>query len=250
MCRITWIRRVIEVSDTFDHRLTVVTIAKSDRATIIHPLCWLTENPLFMDLSSAVGQESSPKVFRDTFGQADGQAVIEGDVFIGEGTLIEAGALVHGPVWIGRNCRIGHGATLRSNVIIGDGCVVGHAAELKNAVLFNGCDVPHFNYVGDSVLGYRVHLGAGVMLSPYRLIRGPVNVHLASGQVDSGLAKFGALIGDRTEIGCNSVLNPGSIIGRDCVLYPNVTFTGVLPAKRLVKNRTELVVVEKRETLE
>ena len=109
-------------------------------------------------------------------GQAHSQAVIEGDVFIGEGTLIEAGALICGPVWIGRNCRIGHGATLRGNVIVGDGCVVGHAAELKNSLLFNGCDVPHFNYVGDSVLGHRVHLGAGVMLSNYRLIRGNVNV--------------------------------------------------------------------------
>ncbi|MCH2381619.1 MAG: UDP-N-acetylglucosamine diphosphorylase [Pedosphaera sp.] len=183
-------------------------------------------------------------------GQAHGQAVIEGDVFIGAGTVIEAGALVHGPAWIGCNCRIGHGATLRGNVIVGDDCVVGHAAELKNAMLFNGCDVPHFNYVGDSVLGHRVHLGAGVMLSNYRLIRGNVNIRLASGPVDSGLAKFGALIGDRTEIGCNAVLNPGAIIGRDCVLYPNVTFTGVLPAGRLVKNKTELAVVEKRETVE
>jgi len=180
-------------------------------------------------------------------GQAHDQAVIEGDVFIGEGTVIEAGALIRGPVWIGRNCHIGHGATLRGNVIVGDDCVVGHAAELKNAVLFNGCEVPHFNYVGDSVLGHRVHLGAGVMLSNYRLIRGNVNVRTASGRLDSGLAKFGALIGDRTEIGCNAVLNPGAVIGRDCLLYPNVTFTGVLPARRLVKNKTELTVVEKRE---
>lgn len=180
-------------------------------------------------------------------GQAHDQAVIEGDVFVGEGTVIEAGALIRGPVWIGRNCHIGHGATLRGNVIVGDDCVVGHAAELKNAVLFNGCDVPHFNYVGDSVLGHRVHLGAGAMLSNYRLIRGNVNVRTASGSLDSGLAKFGALIGDRTEIGCNAVLNPGAIIGRDCLLYPNVTFTGVLPARRLVKNKTELTVVEKRE---
>ena len=125
--------------------------------------------------------------------------------------------------------------------------MVGHAAELKNAVLFNGCEVPHFNYVGDSVLGHRVHLGAGAMLSNYRLIRGNVNVRTASGRLDSGLAKFGALIGDRTEIGCNAVLNPGAIIGRDCLLYPNVTFTGVLPARRLVKNKKELTVVEKRE---
>ncbi len=183
-------------------------------------------------------------------GQVHAQAVIEGDVFIGAGTVIEAGALVHGPVWIGRNCRVGHGATLRGNVIVGDDCVVGQAAELKNAVLFNGCDVPHFNYVGDSVLGYHVHLGAGVMLSNYRLIQGNVNVRVGDRKIDSGLAKFGALIGDRTEIGCNAVLNPGTIIGRDCVLYPNVTFTGVLPAKRLVKNKTELAVVEKREAAE
>ena len=182
-------------------------------------------------------------------GQAHGQAVIEGDVFVGEGTVIEAGALIRGPVWIGRNCHIGHGATLRGNVIVGDGCIVGHATELKNAVLFNGCEVPHFNYVGDSVLGHRVHLGAGVMLSNYRLIRGNVNVRTASGRLDSGLAKFGALIGDRTEIGCNAVLNPGAVIGRDCLLYPNVTFTGVLPARRLVKNKTELTMVEKREAI-
>ena len=183
-------------------------------------------------------------------GQAHAQAVIEGDVFIGEGTVIEAGTMISGPVWVGRNCRIGHGSTLRGNIIVGDDCVVGHASELKNSLLFNGCDVPHFNYVGDSVLGHRVHLGAGVMLSNYRLIRGKVNVRLASGPVDSGLAKFGALIGDRTEIGCNTVLNPGAIIGRDCVLYPNINFTGVLPAKRLVKNKTELAVIEKRETAE
>ena len=188
-------------------------------------------------LFDSLGQpwEVLPRIggyLRDTLeprqlGQAHSQTVIEGDVFIGEGTLIEAGALIRGPVWIGRNCLIGHGATLRDNVIVGDGCVVGHAAELKNSLLFNGCDVPHFNYVGDSVLGHRVHL--------------------ASGPVDSGLAKFGALIGDRTEIGCNTVLNPGAIIGRDCVLYPNVNFTGVLPARCLVKNKTELAVIEKRE---
>jgi NDP-sugar pyrophosphorylase family protein len=208
-------------------------------------------------LFGSLGQawEVLPRIgdyLRDTLraaqlGQAHDQAVIEGDVFVGEGTVIEAGALIRGPAWIGRNCHIGHGATLRGNVIVGDDCVVGHAVELKNAVLFNGCDVPHFNYVGDSVLGHRVHLGAGAMLSNYRLIRGNVNVRTASGSLDSGLAKFGALIGDRTEIGCNAVLNPGAIIGRDCLLYPNVTFTGVLPARRLVKNKTELTVVEKRE---
>ena len=141
-------------------------------------------------------------------------------------------------VWIGRNCRIGNGSTLRDNVIVGDDCVVGHTVEVKNSILFNGCEVPHFNYVGDSVLGYRVHLGAGAKLSNYRLFRGNVNVRLA---------KLGALIGDRTELGCNAVLHPGTILGRDCLLYPNVTFGGVLPAQRLVKNKNELTVVARRE---
>ena len=176
-----------------------------------------------------------------------GQEVVEGDVFIGEGTVIEPGALIRGPVWIGRNCRIGHGATIRDNVIVGDGCVVGHSVELKNSLLFNGCDVPHFNYVGDSILRHRVHLGAGAKPANYRLIRGNVNVRLADRKIDSGLAKLGALIGDRTEIGCNAVLQPGTILGRDCVLYPSVTFGGVMPEGRLVKNKTALTVEAKRE---
>ena len=180
-------------------------------------------------------------------GQALGQAEIRGDVHVGEGTVIETGALIQGPVWIGRNCHIGHGATIRDNVIVGDESVVGHAVEIKNSILFNGCEVPHLNYVGDSVLGHRVHLGAGVKLSNYRLIRGNVNVRLTDRKVDTGLAKLGALIGDRTEIGCNAVLHPGTILGRDCLLYPNVTLGGVLPAQRLVKNKNELTVTARRE---
>jgi len=176
-----------------------------------------------------------------------GQAEIRGDVFVGEGTVIETGALVEGPAWIGRNCRIGHGATLRDNVIVGDDCVVGHAVEIKKSILLNGCEVPHFNYVGDSVLGNRVHLGAGVKLSNYRLIRGNVSVRLADRKVDTGLVKLGALIGDRTEIGCNTVLYPGTILGRDCLIYPNVTLGGVMPAQRLVKNSNELTIITRRE---
>ena len=174
-------------------------------------------------------------------GQALGQAEIRGNIFIGEGALIQ------GPVWIGRNCRIGHGATLRENLIVGDDCFVGHSVEVKNSILFNGCEVPHFNYVGDSVLGYRVHLGAGAKLSNYRLFRGNVNVRLANQKVDTGSAKLGALIGDRTELGCNAVLHQGTILGRDCLLYPNVTFGGVLLVQRLVKNKNKLAVVARRD---
>ena len=180
-------------------------------------------------------------------GQVHNQAVIQGDVYIGEGSVIDAGALICGPVRIGRNCRIGHGAVLRKNVVVGDDCGIGHAVELKNSLLFNGCKVAHFNYVGDSVLGTNVHLGAGVILSNYRLIRGNVSVRLEGRKIETGMHKLGALIGDRTEIGCNTVLQPGTIIGQDCVLYPNINFGGVLPANRLVKNKNELEVVPRQE---
>jgi len=180
-------------------------------------------------------------------GQVHNQAVIRGDVYIGENSIIEAGALICGPVSIGRNCRIGHGAILRNNVVVGDNCVIGHAVEIKNSLLFNGCKVAHFNYVGDSVLGAKVHLGAGAILSNYRLIRGNVRVHLEERKIDTGMDKLGALIGDRTEIGCNVVLQPGTIIGQDCLLYSNINFGGVLPASRLLKNKNKLAVVTRKK---
>ena len=178
------------------------------------------------------------------------QAIVGENVSIGEGTIVAAGTCIEGPAIIGRNCQIRHNAYIRAQVIVGDNCVVGNACELKNALLFNDCQVPHFSYVGDSILGHHAHLGAGVVLSNFKSLPGNVTVQHEDEKIDTGLLKFGALIGDRSEIGCNSVLNPGSIIGRDCVLYPNVNFTGVLPAKRLVKNKTELAVVEKREMVE
>ena len=177
-------------------------------------------------------------------GEIHDQAALQGDVSIGEGSIIEPGALIIGPVKI---VVIGHGDIVRNNVIIGDYCEIGHAVEIKNSLLFNRCKEPHFNYVGDSILGYQVHLGAGAILSNYRLIRGKVNVLLDGKKIKTAMEKFGALVGDRTEIGCNSVLQPGTIIGKDCVLYSNINFGGVLPASRLVKSKNELIVVPREE---
>jgi len=171
---------------------------------------------------------------------ASPQAVIGKNVFLGKGTTVAPGACIEGPAFIGRNCQIRHGAYVRANVIIGDGCVIGNSSEVKNSLLFNDCHVPHFNYVGDSILGHHAHLGAGVILSNLKSI--PSNVMV--GGLDTGLRKFGALIGDRAELGCNSVLSPGSIIGRDCVIYPNICWRGVLPARHIVKNRGQQEVVE------
>ncbi len=186
-------------------------------------------------------------------------------VIIGEGTSVEPGAMIKGPAIIGKNCQIRHNAYIRENVLIGDNCVVGNASELKNALLFNGAQVPHYNYVGDSILGHKAHLGAGVKISNLKLTPGNVIVQSPKSKVqsseaggalttldvgletlDTGLRKFGALIGDGAEAGCNAVLNPGSILGRGAVIYPNVFWRGVLPANMIAKNKAEIEVVVKR----
>lgn len=182
--------------------------------------------------------------------RCDGRAYIGDKVFIGEGTVVEDGVMIKGPAIIGRNCQIRHNAYFREDVIVGDNCVVGNSCELKNTMLFNYCQVPHFNYVGDSILGHKTHLGAGVKISNVRLDHGNVMVDLDGKPFDTGLRKFGALVGDGVEIGCNAVLNPGSIVGRGAVIYPCVNWRGILPANMMAKNRAavEVVVRRPRET--
>ena len=133
-------------------------------------------------------------------------AYIGENVFIDEGTIIEPNAVIKGPCWIGKNCQIRSGCYIRENVIIDDGCIVANSSEFKNSVLFDGCEVPHFNYVGDSILGHKAHLGAGAVLSNLRLDRENVTVRNGEKVVSTGLRKFGAIVGDHAEIGCNSVI--------------------------------------------
>ena len=173
----------------------------------------------------------------------DGVAFIGKEVFIGEGTMVEDGAMIKGPAIIGRNCQIRHNAYIREHVIVGDNCVVGNACELKHSFLFNHASAPHFNYVGDSILGHKAHLGAGVKISNVKLLEGNVLVEVNGKPVDTGLRKFGALIGDGAEVGCNAVLNPGSIIGRASVVYPNTNWRGVLPPNNIVKNKAEQQII-------
>ena len=182
--------------------------------------------------------------------RCEGSAFIGDQVYIGEGTVVEDGAMIKGPAIIGRNCQIRHNAYLRENVIVGDGCVVGNACELKNVLLFNECIVPHFNYVGDSILGYQAHLGAGVKISNVKLVPGNVMVEIEGVPFDTGLRKFGALVGDHVDVGCNAVLSPGTIIGRRSVIYPNVHWRSILPANMIVKNQAafEVVVLRPRES--
>ena len=176
----------------------------------------------------------------------EGVAYIGDKVFIGAGTVVEDGAMIKGPAIIGRNCEIRHNAYIRENVILGDDCVIGNSCELKNALLFNNAVAPHFNYIGDSILGFKAHLGAGVKISNFKLVPGNILVMMEGAMHDTGLRKFGALLGDYAEVGCNAVLNPGSIIGRKSVVYPNTNWRGVLGPNMIAKNRSSQEVVVRR----
>src|SRR3954468_7030709 len=172
-----------------------------------------------------------------------GESFIGPNVFIGEGTVLEAGVMIKGPAIIGRNCQLRHNAYLREDVIVGDNCVLGNSCEFKNVLMFNNAQVPHFSYVGDSILGHKAHLGAGVKVSNIKLVPGNVTVEKDGEPYDTGLRKFGAMLGDHTDVGCNSVLNPGTIIGRGSILYPNTNWRGILPANMIVKNKAPQEIV-------
>ncbi len=179
-------------------------------------------------------------------GRLVGKPFISDAVFIGKGTVIEHGAMIKGPAWIGENCEIRNGCYIRENVIVGNGVVLGNSCEFKNCIVLDEAQVPHFNYVGDSILGYKSHLGAGVILSNVRLDRAEIVVMGHEGAIPTGMKKFGAIVGDRTEIGCNAVISPGSLLGRDCIIYPGAHFRGVVSANRIVKRKESLEIVERR----
>ena len=197
----------------------------------------------------ALKQIASYLKFRLTpgvFGELVGKPFISDAVFVGAGTIVEQGAFLKGPAWIGENCHIRSGCYVRENVVVGDGVVMGNSCEFKNCILFNEAQVPHFNYVGDSILGYRAHLGAGVILSNVKLDHGEIHVSAADGNIATGLKKFGAVVGDRTEIGCNAVINPGSVLGRESLVYAGANFRGVLPSSSIVKIRQNIQLLTRR----
>ncbi len=167
-------------------------------------------------------------------GEVHPGAHVLGDVQIGAGTRVEPGAVVRGPVIIGEGCLIRSNAFLRDGNVIGDGCTVGNASELKNALLLDGAHAPHFNYVGDSVLGARTNLGAGTKLSNLRLDGGEIVLRHEGRRYSTGLRKFGAVLGDGAQTGCNSVLNPGTVLGRGALVHPCVVVGGYVPPGRVV----------------
>jgi len=181
------------------------------------------------------------------YGKTVGNPFIGENVFIGKGTTIEHGAMIKGPAWIGENCEIRNGCYIRENVILGNGVIAGNSSEFKNCLVFDEAQVPHYNYVGDSVLGYKAHLGAGVILSNVKLDKKEVSVTGADGKVyPTGLRKFAAIVGDEAEVGCNSVLSPGSLIGRRAIVYPGSQWRGVLPEAHIAKIRQQFDIVARR----
>ena len=177
-------------------------------------------------------------------GKVTGDAYIGNQVFVGEGTTIAPGACITGPAIIGKNCRIGCGVHLRENVVLGDDVMVGTACELKNSIVLDGAEIAHLNYVGDSLLGHKAHLGAGAVLSNFRFDHSPVTVFIGGGEkIATGLEKFGAVVGDHAQVGCNSVVSPGSFIGRNAWIYPCTSWRGVLPEGHIARSQEAASVI-------
>ncbi len=161
-------------------------------------------------------------------------------IAIGQGTVIEPGVYIAGPCIIGKGCILRHGAYLHGGVICGDHATVGHGAEIKHSILLDEAAAAHFSYVGDSILGKGVNLGAGVKCANLRLDRTEVAVFLDKKRVRTGLKKFGAIVGDRVQIGCNCVLNPGTLIGRESISYPLLNFGGTIPPRSRISGQKSI----------
>ena len=163
----------------------------------------------------------------------DDYSEISDGVFVARDSAISDFATVIGPTIIGHRTELRPGAYIRGSVIIGNDAVIGNSCEVKNSVIFDGVQIPHYNYVGDSILGYRVHLGAGAIVSNFRLDRENISIKTADSKIKTPLRKMGALIGDYCEVGCNAVICPGSIIGRKAVIYPLTNVNGIINVKSI-----------------
>ena len=170
----------------------------------------------------------------------------EGNVWIARSAKVAPTAFIGENVIIGKDAEVRHCAFIRGNAIVGEGTVLGNSTELKNVVLFNKVQVPHYNYVGDSILGYKAHMGAGAVTSNVKADKDLVKIHAEDGDIETELKKVGAFIGDEGEIGCNSVLNPGTVIGKNSNVYPLSSVRGCVNANSIYKKEGEIVEKEER----
>jgi NDP-sugar pyrophosphorylase family protein len=172
---------------------------------------------------------------------------VEGQIWLHPTVKLPGHATLIGPAWIGAHTEIRPGAFIRGNVIVGERCVLGNACEFKNCLLMDRVQVPHFSYVGDSILGTRAHLGAGVICSNLRLDQQPVTVRTADVTFETGLRKFGAILGDDAEVGCNAVLQPGTLLGKRALIAPLTAFGGHLPADTIARSRQSITTIARRD---
>ena len=167
------------------------------------------------------------------------------NVWIAKSAKVAPTAFINGPAIIGKDAEVRHCAFIRGNAIVGEGAVVGNSTELKNVIIFNSVQVPHYNYVGDSILGYKSHMGAGSITSNVKSDKTLVvvkDVYDTKEEIETGRKKFGAMLGDHVEVGCNSVLNPGTVIGRNSNIYPLSRVRGVIPANHIFKDKDNVVL--------
>lgn len=162
-------------------------------------------------------------------------------VWVHKTATVAPTAYLGAPCIIGAGTEVRHCAFIRGAALVGEGCVVGNSTELKNVILFDKVQVPHYNYVGDSILGYRSHMGAGSITSNVKSDKQPVKIRTGEGYIETGLKKMGAMLGDNVEVGCNSVLNPGTVIGRESNVYPLSSVRGLVPQRCIHKNNGEIV---------
>ena len=179
-------------------------------------------------------------------GLGDAYTEVSPNVWVHKTAQVAPTAYLGAPCIIGAGTEVRHCAFVRGSALVGDGCVVGNSVELKNVILFDGVQVPHYNYVGDSILGYKSHMGAGSITSNIKSDQTLITIRNGSEAIPTGLLKIGAMLGDRVEVGCNSVLNPGTIVGRNSNIYPLSCVRGVVPEKHIWK--TGGVIVKKENS--
>lgn len=219
---------MVEIKDLYDLN---ETIAKDIFEGLVYPWEALPKIGAFI---TELGKKLSPEEYNQ----------VSENVWIAKSAVVAPTASITGPCIIGKNAEVRHCAFIRGNAIVGEGAVVGNSTELKNVILFNRVQVPHYNYVGDSILGYKAHMGAGSITSNVKSDKTLVCVNGNDKKIETGLKKFGAMVGDNVEVGCGSILNPGTVVGRESNIYPLSSVRGVVPPKSIYKKQGE--VVEKR----
>ena len=219
----------IEIANLYD---LTKTIAREIFVNKIYPWEALSEIKEFIvNLGNTLPEDKF-----DKFGE---------DVWIAKSAKVYPSAFIGGPCIIDEEAEVRHCAFIRGSAIVGKKCVVGNSTELKNVILFDNVQVPHYNYVGDSILGYKAHMGAGAIISNLKSDKSNITVNYNNTKINTNLRKFGALVGDHVEIGCNSVLNPGTVIGRNCQIYPTSCVRGLVPENSIWKTHTGEIIEKK-----